>query len=63
MVWAKRWLQESAPKIKKYGVKRMVRDVLGVSRWIEFEGQRLKCAKSLRELLKAEQVRVILGET
>jgi hypothetical protein len=62
MVWTKRWLQESAPKIKKYGVKRMVRDVLGVSGWIEFEGKKLKrivlnqsaalachCAKSLRD--------------
>lgn len=76
MVWAKRWLQEGAPRLKKYGVKRMVRDVLGVSGWVEFEGQRLKrivlnqsavlarqCAKSLDELLKAEQVRVILGKT
>jgi len=76
MVWAKRWLQEIAPKIKKYGVKRMVRDVLGVSGWVEFEGTRLKrivlnqsaalarqCAKSFHSLLKREQVRVILGKT
>jgi len=76
MVWAKRWLRERASKIKKYGVQRMVRDVLQVSGWIEFEGKKLKrivlnqsaalarhCAKSLRELLKAEHVSVILGKT
>jgi hypothetical protein len=76
MVWAKRWLLAETPKLKKYGVKRMVRDVLGVSGWVEYEGQRLKrivlnqnaalarqCAKSLGELLKAEHVSVILGKT
>lgn len=76
MVWAKRWLVAGAPKIKKYGVKRMVRDVLGVSGWVEFDGKKLKrivlnqsaalarqCVKSFHSLLKAEQVRVILGET
>ena len=76
MVWARRWLQEGAPKIKKYGVKRMVRDVLGVSGWIEFDGKRLtrivlnqsatlarQCVKSFHSLLKREHIAVILGKT
>ena len=77
IVWAKRWLQERAPKLKKYGVPRMVRDVLQVGGQVELEGKDTvkrivlndasaiarHCAKSLRALLKQEHVRVILGKT
>jgi metal-responsive CopG/Arc/MetJ family transcriptional regulator len=77
IVWAKRWLAERAPKLKKYGVQRVVRDVLQVGGHIEYEGQNIirrivlngasalarHCAKSLRALLKKEHVRVILGKT
>jgi hypothetical protein len=77
VVWAKRWLLEDAPKLKRYGVQRIVRDVLAVSGFLELgKDERVKrvvlnsrsaigkaCAKALRLLLEAEHVRVILGET
>lgn len=77
VVWAKRWLVAGAPKIKKYGVKRMVRDVFGVSGFVEINEQNeikrvvmnkaapfaRQCAKCLHYLLKREHVSVILGET
>ncbi|MGB7923273.1 MAG: hypothetical protein WCF57_08515 [Pyrinomonadaceae bacterium] len=77
VVWAKRWLEAGVEKLKKYGVKRMVRDVFGVGGFVEIDqAGRIKrvvmnkaaplagqCAKSLHGLLKREQVRVILGET
>jgi hypothetical protein len=77
LVWAKRWLQARAPKLKKYGVQRPVRDVFQVGGQVELEGKETvkwimlneasalarHWAKSLRALLKREHVRVILGET
>ena len=77
MVWVKRWLLSDAPKLKKYGVQRMVRDVMTVSGFVEVgKNEAIKrvllnsasavarqCAVALRALLKREQVRVILGET
>jgi hypothetical protein len=77
VVWAKRWLSCDAPKLKRYGVQRMVRDVLAVSGFVEVgKGERIKrvvlnsgsalgraCATALRVLLEAEHVRVTLGET
>lgn len=77
MVWARRWLQADAPKLKRYGVPRMVRDVMTVCGFIEM-GQRggikrvvlnqasalgRHCSKALSALLKPEHVPVILGET
>ena len=35
VVGAKRWLSQDAPKLKRYGVRRMVRDVLSVSSFVE----------------------------
>ena len=77
VVWAKRWLSDEAPKLKRYGVQRVVRDVLAVSGFVELgKSGAIKrvvlngasalgraCAKALRLLLEAEHVRVILGET
>jgi hypothetical protein len=77
VVWAKRWLSQDAPKLKRYGVQRMVRDVLSVSGFVELsQSGAIKrvvlngasalgraCAKALRLLLEAEHVRVTLGET
>jgi hypothetical protein len=77
VVWAKRWLMADVPKLKRYGVKRMVRDVLGVSGFVELnESGAIKrvvmnkaaplarqCVKALRSILKREHVSVILGET
>ncbi len=77
VVWPKRWLSEDAPKLKRYGVQRMVRDVLAVSGFVELGKKGAikrvvlngasalgrACAKALRVLLEAEPVRVTLGET
>jgi Transposase DDE domain group 1 len=77
LVWARRWLVERAPKLKRYGVQRLVRDVFQVGGQVELEGKNTvkrivlneasalarHCAKSLRALLKQEHVRVILGKT
>jgi len=77
VVWAKRWLIGEAPKLKRYGVPRLVRDVLQVSGFLELGATGVikrivlngasalarHCAKSLQVLLKREQVSVILGET
>jgi hypothetical protein len=77
MVWVKRWLLSDAPKLKKYGVQRMVRDMLAVSGFVEIDGAGLikrvvmnkaaplarHCVKSLGALLRQEHVSVILGET
>jgi hypothetical protein len=77
VVWAKRWLAEEAPKLGRYGVQRMVRDVLSVSGFVELgksgavkrvvlnaaSALARACAKALRLLLEAEHVRVTLGET
>lgn len=77
VVWAKRWLSEDAPKLKRYGVQRVVRDVLAVSGFIELSKSGTvkrvvlnaasaigrACAKALRVLLEGEHVRVTLGET
>ena len=77
VVWAKRWLSEDTPKLRRYGVQRIVRDVLAVSGFVELgKAGAVKrvvlngastlaraCAKALRVLLEAEHVRVTLGET
>lgn len=77
VVWVKRWLMGDAPKLKRYGVQRVVRDVLAVSGFVELgKGGRVKrvvlngasaigraCAKAFRLLLEAEHVRITLGET
>jgi hypothetical protein len=77
MVWAKQWLVFESPHLERYGVPRLIRDVLHLSGFIELEGvDRIKrivlnsasalarqCAKSIRVMLKAVHVRVSLGET
>lgn len=77
VVWARRWLQADAPKLKKYGIKRMVRDVMAICGFVEVgRSGAIKrvvlnqasalgrhCGKALQGLLKPEHVRVILGET
>ena len=77
VVWARRWLVDDALRLQKYGVQRVVRDVLAVSGSVELgKSGAIKrmvlngasslgraCAKALRLLLEAEHVRVTLGET
>ena len=35
IVWAKQWLSNDAPRLRKYGAQRVVRDVLAVSGFVE----------------------------
>lgn len=79
VVWFKRWLMtaEGTAKLKRYGVPRLVRDVLTISGMVEIGAAQSvtritlnkvaplarHCLKALRALLKREHVRVILGET
>lgn len=77
ITWAKRWLLADAPKLKSYGVQRVVRDVLAVSGFVEMgKSEAIRrvvlngssalaraCIKALRALLRAEHVSIILGET
>ncbi|HKX28142.1 MAG TPA: hypothetical protein VJ302_10640 [Blastocatellia bacterium] len=39
IVWAKRWLMEQAPRPRKYGVLRLVRDLFQISGTVEFDQQ------------------------
>jgi hypothetical protein len=39
LVWAKRWLHDQLPGLARYGVKRLVRDVFGVSGQVELDAQ------------------------
>jgi hypothetical protein len=74
---AKKWLSSAAPKQKRYGARRMVRDVMAVSGFLETgKADAIKrvvlsgastlaraTVKAMRAMLKAEHVAVILGET
>lgn len=77
LLWAKDWLSESAPKLKQYGTVRFVRDVFtsagrvtitvgGAVQEIVINGAvplARQFIEGLRRMLKAEKVKVILGET
>src|SRR5215216_1861938 len=77
LVWARRWLSASAPKLSRYGVLRMVRDLLSVSGMVEINGKRNSVKRivlnraaplvrgllaALRELLAPQKVVLILRE-
>ena len=69
LVWAKGWLLPLAPRLAKYGVKRLVRDVLGIMGRVEWDEQRrvrgivLTSAHPLAPLLLAgfEQLVAAMG--
>jgi hypothetical protein len=79
VVWFKRWLMETAKteKLNRYGVPRLVRDVLTISGMIEIGEARTviritlnkaaplarHCLQALQAVLKREHISVILGET
>jgi len=77
LVWARRWLSASAPKLSRYGVLRFVRDLLRVSGMVEFNERRNKVKRivlnraaplvrgllaALREMLLPQKVALILRE-
>ena len=75
LVWAKEWLLPAAPRLAKYGTKRLVRDVLGILGRVEWgEGQRVgqirltaanplarQLLSAFQQLVAATDVQVILG--
>jgi hypothetical protein len=75
LVWAREWLGSSEPRLKQYGLVRLLRDVLCVSGFVEADergvakgvvlnrGSTLArlLASSLRELLREQSVAVSLG--
>lgn len=77
LVWAKRWLHEQLPGMARFGVKRLVRDVFGVSGRVEFaadgrvtrivlnQANRLAqwLLPALQTLASSADVAVTLGET
>ncbi len=77
LVWARGWLAAQLPRLRRFGIKRLVRDVLGVGGQVELDAQgqvrsivlnradRLAhhLLAALQALLATEQVAVSLGET
>jgi hypothetical protein len=77
LVWAKGWLMPAAPRLDKYGIVRLVRDVLGMMGRVRTDAQGRVCRIVLneadrlahhllpawRELLTPLGVRVVLGRT
>jgi hypothetical protein len=76
LVWAREWLSEAEPRLKRYGIVRLLRDVLGVSGFVETDERGAEAgvvlnrgstlarllAGSLRELLGEQAVTVSLGD-
>lgn len=76
LVWARAWLAVAEPRLKQYGIVRLLRDVLSVSGFIETDRSGLAVgvvlnrgstlarllAGSLRELLGEQAVTVSLGD-
>jgi hypothetical protein len=77
LVWARGWLAPAAPAVSRYGIARLVRDLLGLSGAVETDSaghvcrivlnqaSRLasRCLPAFQLLLAPAQVVVILGET
>ena len=77
IIWARRWLLPSQPRLQHYGIVRMVRDVFHISGFLVWDafGQILQIVlnqaaplasallMSLRELLAPAHVALSLGET
>jgi hypothetical protein len=77
LVWAKHWLQAQCPRLARFGVKRLVRDVFGIGGGVELDthghiirivlNQANHCAHwlllALQTLASSADVAVRLGET
>ncbi len=77
IVWARDWLGAYCPKLQRFGMLRMVRDVFTITGWLEMDAHaRLQriclnqedpvargLADGLSRLLAKDHVIVILGET
>ena len=77
LIWAREWLAARMPRLRRFGVKRLVRDVFGIRGLVAVDGEaqvrgivlnqadRLAhlVLAALQALLTGEQVTVSLGET
>lgn len=77
LVWAKRWLRGACPRLARFGVKRLVRDVFGIGGQVELDADshvtrivlnqanRLSrwLLAALQALVSSADVTVTLGET
>ena len=77
LIWAKAWLLPAAPVLSRYGIQRLVRDLLAIPGWIEFgpEGRIRRivlnrysplarhCVSAFQALVAPLAIVVILGET
>lgn len=77
LIWAKAWLAPAVPSLAGYGIKRLVRDVLGIPGLVEFDPQgriqrivlnqasrlAVHCRSALQSLVESLSVDVTLGET
>ena len=75
LVWAREWLSSSEPRLKQYGLVRLLRDVLSLSGFVETDRSGAEVgvvlnrgsplarllAGGLRELLHEQSVAVSLG--
>ncbi len=76
-MWARHWLTEVAPKLARFGILRLVRDLMSVSGMIEVDQRKLSIKrivinrasplasgflKALRALLLPQQVVIILDK-
>lgn len=75
LVWVREWLGRAEPRLRQYGIVRLLRDVLCVSGFVETDGRGVErgvvlnrgstlarlLAGGLRELLRQQSVTVSLG--
>ena len=77
LMWARTWLAEAAPKLSRFGILRLVRDLMSVSGIIEVDQRKLSIKRivlnraaplasgflnALRALLLPQHVSIILGK-
>ena len=76
LVWMRCWLSVTAPKLSKLGLQRLVRDVLGVSGFVELGKVdtiirvvlnrsavlACSCVKAYHALLRPQRISVCVGD-
>ena len=77
LMWARSWLTEAAPKLVRFGILRLVRDLMSVSGMVELDQRKLSIKRivlnraaplaggflnALRALLLPQHVPIILGK-
>ena len=77
LMWARHWLTETAPKLSRFGILRMVRDLMSISGMVELDQRKLSIKRivlnraaplasgflnALRALLLPQHVSVILDK-